>query len=242
MKYLARIINSIILGLILTSPAFGQATPIPTPVDPPLIIPMLPGRWQQHYNTPTGIAFGTAAPLRINPNGGLTEVFPDNASMRFNYLITPLNGVNITKYHYLSMTVGVTTVSGNPVFEFLSPTNQCRIGCNPVSARLLIFGPNGDLTSTANRWWDQTTGFWPLAPGKATITVPLDGANWSGVLGQNGGAGGKAQFLASKVHVYALGLTFGGGWYMGHGTNTGCAAGSTAPCKYSFQIYNYMLY
>src|SRR5579863_9925407 len=112
MKLLNVITNLIVLSLLLVSTGFCQ---------PPLILPMQPCKWQQHYNSPT-VAFNLAKPLQVIPSGGLTEVFPTKAqNIRYNYLIAPQNHINITQYKYISMTVGVTVLSGTPVFEFLSP-------------------------------------------------------------------------------------------------------------------------
>lgn len=244
MKYLKRLasIIGLGLGLALAGTAFAQTpTPISTPSVAPLILPMKPGAWQQHYNSPT-TAYALAGPLKLLPDGsGLTEMFPTKAAgIRYNYLVSPQGGRNINKYHYLQMTVGVTTEMGTPFFEYLSPTNQCRVGCDPVSARPMIWGPpGGDVTSTTNRWWATAMMAVPLAPGKFTITIPLDGANWTGVLGQSGKG---SAFAAAKANVYALCITFGGGWYYGHGTDTAPVKGTLPPAKASFQLYDYRLY
>lgn len=199
-----------------------------------LIVPMKAAAWAQYYNSPSvPYARFAGAPHRA-ADGSLVEVFPTaGAGIRFNYLIAPQGGRDIRGFNFLSMTVGVEVVSGAPTFEFLSPSNQCKVGCDPVSARPMIWGGGPDLTSTTNRWWAHSIA-WPLAAGKATIVVPLDGAQWSGVLGAMGNAGGKAAFAAAKAKCYALCITFGGGWYYGHGTDTKGG-------KARFQLFDYRL-
>jgi hypothetical protein len=187
---------------------------------------MCPVNWKQHYNSPT-LAFGLAGPLKYNPSGYLEETFPTKAlGIRYNYLVAPQNHIDITKYQSITYTIGVTVLSGTPTFEYLSPSNQCKVACNPVSARLMIWTKNVSLSDTTNRWWSNPVAI-PLAPGKFSQTVSLDPINWTGVLGQ------KAPLNFDK-DVVGLTITFGGGWFYGHGTDT-------ANGKASFQLYNYTL-
>lgn len=201
---------------------------------------MKPQAWIQYHNTPTD-ALDRSAPMVINANGALAEGIPQCAlNQRPNYLIAPMYGKNINQYKYVTFTVGITNTSGNPQFVFASPTNSCKVGCNPVSVKVMIWGPDANNSSLTNRWWAwlKPEDMFVLKQGKATITVPLDGSHFGGVsdgaIGMNKNGKVNPYFILSKSHVYAMGLTFGGGFYAGHGT---CVQGGTA----SFQLYNYSL-
>ena len=201
---------------------------------------MKPGVWTQYHNTPD--ASLVAGPtLTANPDGSLSEMIPPCVlNMRPNYLVANLGGKDIRAYKSVTFTVGVTVLAGTPKFVYWSPTNGCLgAGCNPVSVKVMIWGPSSDVSNTTNRWWAwlNAADMVVLAPGKFTVTVPLDGSHFGGVLGGSGmnKAGVvNPNFAASKASVYAMGLAFGGGWYAGHGTcvNNG---------KASFQLYSYTL-
>lgn len=199
---------------------------------------MKPGVWTQYHNSPTE-ALDIGPALTVNSDGSLSENFPPCAlNQRPNYLVAKLGGRNISQYKSVTFSVGVTA-DPTTKFVFRSPTNLCKVGCNPVSAKVIIWGPTADSSSLTNRWWawTQSADVFVLAPGKATITVPLDGSHFTGVIGQPGlrKDGTIAPgFAATKNSVYAMGLTFGGGFYAGHGT---CVQGGKA----SFQLYGYTL-
>ena len=164
--------------------------------------------WILHYNTP---ADALLTEQMFQTKTGTRFRFSQDTNHRENYLCKPyvadLTGKNSLSYRMLTH-----TVSGTPKFQFLSPTNQCKVGCNPVSAHPMLWVRNTDLSDTTNRWWSQE--FWPLpAEGQTTLNIPLDASHWTGVLGQKAGPDFDKQ-------VIAICLTFGGGWYAGHGTYT----------------------
>lgn len=197
--------------------ATPSPVPAPTPAPSALILPMDPTLWKQHFNAP-GVPYATAAPLMLASDGGLTETFPIKVSRRrFNYLTFPLHGKDLTSYKSISFTIRITVLSGSPVFEWLSPTNNCTgPACNPASARLMIWGPPGDLYSVGDRWWADAAI--PMMPGQYSLTVPLDDVHWTGVLGQSGAT--SSGYMKSLKKVLSLCVTFGGGYFAGHGLDT----------------------
>ena len=190
--------------------------------------PMIPSAWTQFYNSMAGDTLTPGPPMVLIPGGGLREVFPSRANIkqplpiRYNYLCHPTSGINITKNSQISASVGISTTLGDPpTFEFISPSNTCVHGCNPVSATLMIMGPVGGADSLVNRWYAFKKS-WPLVLGKTTITADLnDASQWEGVQSGNPTPGhGALLFAASKAKVINACIVFGGGFYAGHGTNT----------------------
>ncbi len=99
-------------------------------------------------------------------------------------------------------------------------------GTWPASV-VLYFSDHNDGGDQYDRWWSQ----WGatsvvLGPGDFTLTVPLvhDPAVWTSVYGQDGVDTPSAdRFARALAHPTALGMTFGGGFYKGHGVNV-CGA------------------
>jgi hypothetical protein len=142
----------------------------------------------------------------------LTFEFPASGSMNYLFTASPLKIVRGA----LSVTVRVTT-SGPVVFNSLDPqTTACTI---PSSVRPFIWA-NDNGNGDYDRWWSNPRSF-TLAPGSATITVPLTPDAWSSVNGKVGNADSPTTFAFDKalLNVSRLGLTFGGGCSFGHGVN-----------------------
>ena len=175
---------------------------------------MAQAAWHQHYNAPGGISYGNAAPMRVMPDG-LAETFPQKSSDRqFNYLVTSMHGADLTARKSITVTVKLTPLTGAPVFKY---SNGCvQAWCNPAELKLLIWGPPGDLYSTGDRWWSDAAI--PMVAGVHTFTVSLDPTHWTGVLGQSGAT--SAGYHNCLKQVLSIGMTFGGGYYAGHGLST----------------------
>ena len=189
----------------------------------PMVLPMRPEAFRQHFNTQTQPLL-LAGPMK-QVDTHLEEAFPQISTTRFNYLCSPVNHANLSKYATISVTMGEATVSGTPVFPWLSPTNKWVDGCDPVSARPMLWVRNTNLSDTTNRWW--SSDHFVLAPGQVTLTIPLDGSHWTGVYGQKAGP-------KFAENVVAECITFGGGWFKGHGAYT---TGGIA----NFQLFDYRL-
>jgi len=156
----------------------------------------------------------------------LTFEFPASGSMNYLFTASPLKIVRGA----LSVTVRVTT-SGPVVFNSLDPqTTACTI---PSSVRPFIWA-NDNGNGDYDRWWSNPRSF-TLAPGSATITVPLTPDAWSSVNGKVGNADSPTTFAFDKalLNVSRLGLTFGGGCSFCHGVNVsgGSAVFSVLECR-----------
>lgn len=220
--------------------------PKPAPVATPAVpwdVPIKPLRWIQFHNNAAndddGLIAGVPNPLRLCADQTcMTEpVLACSTGNRINYLAFMTGGRNIAPYTRISATIGVTG-KNNPKFVFWSPSNNC-LGptCDPVSAKLMLWGPDGGADSTTNRWFAFTQPI-VLTPGvKATISMPLAGAGWEGVFGQNPATpAGAPPFLATKRATYAIAIVFGGGYYQGHGTCVKDGPG-VPPASASVQVY-----
>ena len=71
------------------------------------------------------------------------------------------------------------------------------------------------------RWWSINT-FYVLAPGQAQLAASLtDPSQWLSVFGERADSSpaARAGFEAAKADLGAVGFTFGGGCFYGHGVN-----------------------
>jgi len=101
------------------------------------------------------------------------------------------------------------TETGSPTYQYkLNPDNTCE---NPANVRLFFQSAGSD------RWWSNPVAG-VLGPGSNVMTAALTGDKWSNVSGQFGTAV-PAQFSAAMSYVGAMGVTFGGGCFFGHGVN-----------------------
>lgn len=142
--------------------------------------------------------------------GGLTFQFPTDGSIHYLYTASPLTAIRGT----LTVTLRIDTL-GTVVFNSLDQS-----GCGiPPSVRPLVWS-NGNGNGDYDRWWSNPRSF-ALAPGTATISVPLTPDAWSSVNGKYGNADTPTQFAFERalLNVTRLGLTFGGGCSFGHGVN-----------------------
>jgi hypothetical protein len=117
----------------------------------------------------------------------------------------------------ISMLFSVTTGPGT-VFDWKTQfENTCP---GEATVRLLIEHRNdASLSQPTYRWWSNPVSF-PLAPVmNMTLTVPLTPDQWSDVNGQFGNTNAQtlAGFKAALAQVGAVGMTFGGGCFFGHG-------------------------
>jgi len=119
----------------------------------------------------------------------------------------------------LTMTVEVSAV-GQPVFNWQSEAdNTCY--WNPATVRPFFAGTQTQNFNTTGRWWAAPPNEYILAPGTATITVPLTPDNWVDVQGEKGTLNSDtlAGFASSIKSVMWIGMTFGGGCFYSHGVN-----------------------
>ena len=105
--------------------------------------------------------------------------------------------------------------AGDPVFQYkLNTDNICDTPAN-VSMYLQRRGDQMTASYEHYRWWSAGTA---LATRQISVTIPLTPDAWSQVFGKNG-AQVPAEFNAALGDLEAIGVTFGGGCFKGHGVN-----------------------
>lgn len=173
----------------------GGNNPPPTPTYPGRLDPIA-GQWTD-YGTGTGAKFvGRLAnpfwmPLKTN-NTSVNYVYTTPQPLAIGGVIT----LNYTVTGYASF--GVADNADIP----------------PAKIRLFIWQAN-DTGSNTFRWWCGAP--MDLVAGDNQImSCPLDPAVWSDVNGQSG-LDQKAGFSAALANPYAMGFTFGGQYFAGHG-------------------------
>jgi hypothetical protein len=124
---------------------------------------------------------------------------------------------------YLTATFKVVA-TGTPKFNYMFETgNTCA---NPAHARLLFARTGWSKGGEFYRWWANSNAY-ELAPGGATLAVPLIPEQWSSVFGKLGSHDAAALdgFRSALKSVGQVGLVFGGGCFFGHGVSV---SGGTA--------------
>jgi len=118
---------------------------------------------------------------------------------------------------FIGATIAVDTI-GNPFFEFRTyPDNVCT---KPATVRLFFqrLGDTGSGTGEFEfyRWWSNAVEF-ELGPGSVTMIGDLtDPSQWTSVYGQSGAANVQ-RYRMALAQLGAVGFTFGGGCFYGHG-------------------------
>jgi hypothetical protein len=118
---------------------------------------------------------------------------------------------------YLTATFKVVA-TGTPKFNYMFETgNTCA---NPAHARLAFARTGWSKGGEFYRWWANSNAY-ELAPGGATLAVPLIPEQWSSVFGKLGSHDAAALdgFRSAIKSVGQVGLVFGGGCFFGHGVS-----------------------
>lgn len=188
--------------------------------------------------------FGQNEPSLKNANPGWSFVIPvgpedptacvgaDYGCPQVDYVMT-LESLPITN-SWLRIEAEVVVTSGNPVLWW-----QMDVGntCPEPPAVHAILAPN--FGSDYGRWWSNP-GKIILTPGAGPITVeiPMDPEQWTSVYGQPGTASDEAMagWLSALQNPYAVGLTFGGGCFFGHGVNV---VNGTGTAKFVLKNYQF---
>lgn len=148
----------------------------------------------------------------VIPKPGWFFIFPQIGG-NVNYITTPYATMLAGS---LEMTLEVAVVEA-PSFDYgFGPKNPCL---TPASVRL-YFEQRAGFYIEHGRWWAHSVAF-ELKNGKATLSVPLDPSNWLSVYGKHAdlNAATLAGFTKAKTNVGAVGMTFGGGCFYGHGVS-----------------------
>ena len=119
-----------------------------------------------------------------------------------------------------TVVVELEIVTRNPpvIFRYdTEPENSYHPNWNPANVRPVI---RCEMPSPDDRWWAASApGQWYiLAPGSATLIVPIEPRLWVNVVGQAGNTR-PAQFRAAMQRPRQVGVTFGGGLFFGHGVD-----------------------
>lgn len=169
---------------------------------------------------------GTAKPVQMKHGFGISiptyngplPCKSDQSCASAHYLVTdpirPLVGAK-------SITVsGCIWFTGKPVLHW--QTEPANHGSEPAAFHI-YFQRRGDNWTGKNqteffRWWSNP-GKVVIKPGPFTLTVPLRYGKWSSVQGYKTTGAALQGFRAAMANPGKIGMTFGGGWFFGHGLN-----------------------
>jgi hypothetical protein len=193
----------------------GLSSPLP-PLPTTYDVSMEPAAWLILYSPG----------MPANPSRAAT------GSWYFDFPVGP-EAAGVASVHYVTTrTNGAIANATNLRIEFAidehgSPTYQFRLKadnkCDPPANFSLFIQQQGDTLTAAEpykRWWSAEMA--PLKAGAGSMTVPLNkDGKWLSVFGERGDASSAAAagFAMAKANLGALGLTFGGGCFRGHGVN-----------------------
>ncbi len=140
-----------------------------------------------------------------------------------NYLTMPYT-TPLSQAQSVTMTVQIDALSGVPSFDYgIGPNNPCAY---PAHVRAYIeqkYKLDAVYAPATYRWWSNPIAI-ELTPGTFTATTPLTPDQWSDTNGIRG-VDDLAGFAAAIGHPQAVGMTFGGGCFFGHGVSV---SGGTA--------------
>ncbi len=142
---------------------------------------------------------------------------------------------NMTAAKSVSASIEVTT-TGTPTFEYkLEANNTC---INPAHVRFLLQEKGDDLSGAGGkqyyRWWSISAAY-ELAFGSATLTAQIsDLSQWMSVFGEraDASAAATAGFKQAMSNLGAVGFSFGGGCFYGHGVRASGGAARFAVTSY----------
>lgn len=150
-------------------------------------------------------------PWRNDGSGALVADFPGEQGLfKYAYFLT---GGRRSIAGRVTADISIITTSGQPAFhwDLTQPAN-----CNtPPSVVLLLWSDKLSMKGEFDRWWAFADAK-QLAPGEITISAPLDPSRWLSVFGVTGDQNPSA-FAATVDNIGGVGMTFGGGCYLGHG-------------------------
>ena len=131
-----------------------------------------------------------------------------------HYLTTPQK-TPIVAGQLLTLSVQIVT-TGLPIFAYdTEPQNTCVVPPATVRAYLedkdFAAHPSDDFT----RWWSNPIAI-ELRDGAYTASTPIALGAWSSVYG-TWNQDYQAQWAYALAHPAAVGMTFGGGCFFGHG-------------------------
>lgn len=198
-----RAIRGLVAASVIVLSACGGSPTEPSPT--PLTLPLISASWD---------TISDPHPYPLATDGSmLTFEFPRSGSMHYLFTASPLGALRGT----IAVAFQITVTGLPVVFNSLDPQSaSCTI---PSSVRP-FFWANDNGNGVYDRWWSNPRAV-TLAPGPASISVPLKPENFSSVNGRFGNADAETRYFFDKalLNVSRLGVTFGGGCSFGHGIN-----------------------
>lgn len=159
----------------------------------------------------------------VSPYGGGGFSFDFPASDGAHYLVkgysAPISAIRIV--------YEVMPTSGSPVFRYVKAAdNNCSPDDFPSYMTLYIQKVNDNGLDEFGRWWAFSSRI-EMKPGQGDFSISTSDSGWTSVYGKTQAQGGVS--LPSLV-AGAVGVTFGGGCFAGHGAYV---SGGTASLKAS---------
>lgn len=157
---------------------------------PPVTIPQSPLAW--------GFQYSPNMPLHPSGGNGLWFFdFPQADGA--HYLVAPING------SLQGTLTAAWQVDLSGTFEWDTSNNKCP---GPAHVALYLQRQGDDMVKPSYRFWSK---FYPLATGSQSLQLIWQ--NWTNVDGQPDPTG----FAQAIADPQAIGVTFGGGCFAGHG-------------------------
>ena len=146
--------------------------------------------------------------------------------------------VNMIASRSVSASIEITT-TGTPTFEYaLEANNTC---VTPAHVRFLLQEKGDDLTGAGGKQyyrWFSISAAYELAAGSTTLTAQLsDLSQWLSVFGEraDASAAATAGFKQAMNNLGAVGFSFGGGCFYGHGVRVSGGGARFAVTSYAVE-------
>ena len=198
-----------ILGLLLLA-ACNDESGSPAPTLRSTVVPMDAQAWSIRYSP------GMPAHPSPRETGGWYFDIP-SAPGSVHYVTA---AVDMIATKSVSASIEITT-TGTPTFEYALEVNNTCV--SPAHVRFLLQQKGDDLSGAGGkqyyRWWSISAAY-KLAPGSTTLTVQVsDLSQWLSVFGERADASADATagFWQAMNNLGAVGFSFGGGCFYGHG-------------------------
>ncbi len=194
-----------------------------------------PAMWRVHHRDLDGVPpskgkIGITFDLPVSP-------LPDpNATPPWaGYLMyevnqgKPIIGTNLV-YRF-----GAVIAPGT-IFNYMSDPNNLQ-GPTPAAIHPIIKRTPFPDAGASDRWWSTKSFTIKDMSLNEELDVSLDPSEWTDVTGVKASNDpiNLAMFKQSIAKACCLGLTFGGGWFYGHGVNV-----SSGSCAFNlYEVYSY---
>ena len=159
--------------------------------------------------------FSPGMPATPSPSdNGWQFAFPGSNGV--HYLTTGQRPPTASQSITASIAIETT---GSPFFEYhTEAANTCD---SPAAVRLFFQRRGDDMSGDGAfefyRWWSNPVAY-QLGSGLISLTGDLtDASQWTSVFGQSGAGANETAFRAALADLGAVGFTFGGGCFFGHG-------------------------